>query len=130
MSLVTVELFRATPVTSGHITNVLAFASAAAVANLHFLCNQCTLHTLPFADDSDHATIITQGNDLLSKMTDDIADKSMSERPLDFECLHSNGLNFIHLNLLPKIDDLRILAASTKVVVIGITNKNEKNYKR
>ena len=47
-----------------------------------------------------------------------------SQRVKDFECLHSKGLNFIHLNtrsLLPKLDDLRILAANTKVAVIGIT---------
>jgi len=81
-----------------------------------FLCNQCTLHALPFADDSDRPSIITQG--------DDTADKSMSERPLDFECLHSKGLNFIHLNtgsILPKLDDLRMFAAKTKAAVIGIT---------
>ena len=48
----------------------------------------------------------------------------MSERPLDFECLHSKGLNFIHLNtgsILPKLDDLRMFAAKTKAAVIGIT---------
>ena len=106
VSLVVVELFRATPVTSGHTTNVLIFSqmmrttnSAAAEANLHFLCNQCTLHALPFAEDSDHVSIIMQSSDLLSEMTDDTADRSMSERPLNFECLHSNGVNFIHLPL-------------------------------
>ena len=88
------------------------------------LCNQCTLHALPFADDSDHPAIITQGNDLLSEIVEDAADQATTERPLDFECLHSKGLNFIHLNtrsLLPKLDELRILAANTKVAVIGIT---------
>ena len=88
------------------------------------LCNQCTLHALPFADDSDHPAIITQGNDLLTEIVEDAADQATTERPLDFECLHSKGLNFIHLNtrsLLPKLDELRILAANTKVAVIGIT---------
>ncbi|KAK2171267.1 hypothetical protein NP493_1083g00012 [Ridgeia piscesae] len=88
------------------------------------LCNQCTLHALPCADDSDHPAIITQGNDLLSEIVEDAADQATTERPLDFECLHSKGLNFIHLNtrsLLPKLDELRILAANTKVAVIGIT---------
>ena len=88
------------------------------------LCNQCTLHALPFADGSDHPAIITQGNDLLSEIVEDAADQATTERPLDFECLHSKGLNFIHLNtrsLLPKLDELRILAANTKVAVIGIT---------
>jgi hypothetical protein len=88
------------------------------------LCNQCTLHALPFADDSDHPAIITQGNDLLSEIVEDAADQATTERPLDFECLNSKVLNFIHLNtrsLLPKLDELRILAANTKVAVIGIT---------
>ena len=91
------------------------------------LCNQCTLHALPFADDNDHPAwpaIITQGNDLLSEIVEDAADQATTERPLDFECLHSKGLNFIHLNmrsLLPKLDELQILAANTKVAVIGIT---------
>ena len=83
-----------------------------------------SLHTLPFADDSDRPSIITQGDDFLSKIANNTADQSTSERPLDFECLHSKGLNFIHLNtrsLLPKLYDLRILAANTNVAVIGIT---------
>ena len=73
------------------------------------LCNQCTLHALPCADDSDHPAIITQDNDFLSKIVEDAADQATIERPLDFECLHSKGLNFIHLNtrsLLPKLDAL------------------------
>ena len=89
-----------------------------------FLCNQCTLHALPFADDIDHPCVITQGDDFSSEIADDTADQSTNERPLDFECLHSKGLNFIHLNvrsLLPKLDELRILAANTKVAVIGVT---------
>ena len=57
--------------------------------------NKCTLHALPFADDSDRPSIITQGDDILSEIADDTADQSTSERPLDFECLHSKGLNFI-----------------------------------
>ena len=47
-----------------------------------------------------------------------------TERPLDYECLKSKGMNFIHLNtrsLLPKLDELRLLASNTKVAVIGIT---------
>ena len=86
--------------------------SAAAVANLH--CSAVSVRS----------PITTQGNDLLSEIVDDAADQSTSERPLDFECIHSNGLNFIHLNtgsLLPKLDDLIILAANTKMAVIGIT---------
>ena len=89
-----------------------------------FQCNQCTLHALLFADDSDRPSIITQSNDFLSEIADDTADQSTSERPLYFACLHSTGLTFIHLNprsLLPKLDDSRILAANTKVAVIGIT---------
>ena len=63
-------------------------------------------------------------DDFSSEIADDTADQSTNERPLDFECLHSKGLNFINLNvrsLLPKPDELRILAANTKVAVIGIT---------
>ena len=74
-----------------------------------FPCNQCTLHVLSFADDSDRQIIIMQGDNFLSEIVDDTADNSTSERPLDFECLNSKGLNFIHLNtrsLLPKLDDL------------------------
>ena len=82
--------------------------------------NKCTLHALPFADDSDRPSIITRGDDIRSEIADDTADQSTSERPLDFECLHSKGLNFIHLimrSLLQKLDDLR----NTKVALIGIT---------
>ena len=88
------------------------------------LCNQCTLPALPCADDSDHPAIIMQGNDLRSKIVEDAADQATTERPLDFECLHSKGLNFIHLNtrsLLLKLDELRIFAGNTKEAVIGIT---------
>ena len=91
--------------TSGHTTNVLEFLSndeydelCSSSGEFTFLCNQCTLHALPFADDSDCPFIITQGDDFLCEIADDTADQSTSERPLDFECLHSKGLNFIHLN--------------------------------
>ena len=40
-----------------------------------FLWNQCTLHALPFAEDSDHPSIITQGDAILSEMADDTADQ-------------------------------------------------------
>lgn len=44
--------------------------------------------------------------------------------PLEFECFKTKGLTFIHLythSLLPKIDELSILAENTKVAVTGIT---------
>ena len=88
------------------------------------LCGLCALHALPFGDDSDHPDDIMQGNDLRSEIVEDAADQATTERPLDFECLHSKDLNFIHLNtrsLLPTLDELRILAANTKAAVIGIT---------
>ena len=120
-----------TPATSGHTTNVLEVLSNDAYdefcssgGEFTHLCNQCTLYTLPFADDSDHPAIIMQGNDLRPEIVEDAADQATTERPLDFECLHSKGLNFIHLNtriLLQKFDELRILAVNTKVAVIGIT---------
>ncbi|KAK2180463.1 hypothetical protein NP493_442g02032 [Ridgeia piscesae] len=50
-----------------------------------FPCNQCTLHALPLADDSDRPPIITQRNDFMSEIVDDTADQSTSERPLDFD---------------------------------------------
>ena len=86
--------------------------------------NKCTFHALPFVDDSDRPSIITRGDDILSEIADDTADQSTSERPLDFECLHSKGLNFIHLimrSLLPKLDDRRMFPANTKVALIVIT---------
>ena len=121
VSLVAVELFRAAPVTSGHTTNALAFSqmmstmnSAAAVANLHF----CAIN-VHFTPCRLLMTAIARLSSLrqrfLSEIADDTADHSTSERPIDFECLLSKGLNFIHLNtrsLLPKLDDLRILAAN------------------
>ena len=83
------------------------------------MCNQCTLHVLPFADDniSNRPSIITQ-----DKALDNTADQSTNNRPIDFERLHSKGVN-IHLNtrsLLPKLYDLFIPAANIKVAVIGI----------
>ena len=48
---------------------------------------------------------------------DDHADQSVSDRPLDFECFKSKGLNFIHLNTrsrIPSLDELRVLSANAK----------------
>jgi len=47
-----------------------------------------------------------------------------SQQVKDVKCLLSKGLNLLHLysrGILPKLDDLRVLAANAKVAVIGTT---------
>ena len=78
-----------------------------------FVCNQCALIDLPniFPDQASDDNII-QDND------------SYVEAQPQFDCFQQKGLHFIHINarsLLPKIDELSLLAKSTNVAVMAIT---------
>ena len=54
----------------------------------------------------------------------DIHNTSISETLDDFDCFKKRGLHFIHLNarsILPKMEELDILALSTNAAIIAVT---------
>ena len=54
----------------------------------------------------------------------DIHNTSISETLDDFDCFKKRGLHFVHLNarsILPKMEELDILALSTKAAIIAVT---------
>ena len=54
----------------------------------------------------------------------DIHNTSISETLDDFDCFKKRGLYFVHLNargILPKMEELDILALSTKAAIIAVT---------
>lgn len=83
-----------------------------------FTCRKCDIEMLPYSD-TDHVSGTDDGSISDTRnSTDNIANDSY------FQCFQSKGLHFIHLNvrsLLPKIDELKIIARKSKGAVISIT---------
>jgi hypothetical protein len=69
------------------------------------------------------------GNDSLQNQDGATYNSTRTTSPFEaednqFQCFQRKGLYFLHLNarsLLPKLDEVRILATKSKPVVIGIT---------
>ena len=80
----------------------------------------CTGCLLPQFSDSYFDDTVHAGRDNYVIMNQSLNLDNIS----DSECLKSKGLNFIHINarsLLPKLAEIRMIAANSNIAVIGIT---------
>ena len=83
----------------------------------NFTCNGCINKDLPFFDNSD---FISQSEEQASTNTK----LPSTADPDHFQCFIQKGLHFLHLNarlLLPKITELKIIAAKSRAAVISFT---------
>ena len=95
---------------------------------LIFVCERCSFHALPFANDkaddhfSDIPVITTPSNmEYEGRSSDGIDHVSLDE----FNYFLWKGLYFIHLSarcLLPKLDELFVLASKTNAAVISVSD--------
>ena len=82
-----------------------------------FTCSKCTLLDLPYIDNP---TDTPQS----PSTTNDIAHGRNITSKLDLSCFHRKGLHFLGLNvrsLLPKLSELRILAAKAKPATLSLS---------
>ena len=86
-----------------------------------FVCQVCESNSLPFSNcdtldfGDDYSPTQEQRNEPQNSNVDN----------LDFyECFKKKGLHFVHVNarsILPKISELRLIAANSKAAVIGVS---------
>ncbi|KAJ8046701.1 RNA-directed DNA polymerase from mobile element jockey [Holothuria leucospilota] len=92
-------------------------------SDFNFLCNCCTLQSLPFGDTSSHPDVNDMNIDIAN--TDDgRMTKPSAALDEQFECFNQKGLHFIHLNvrsLIPKLSELKLLAVRTKATIIALS---------
>ncbi|KAJ8047529.1 hypothetical protein HOLleu_06555 [Holothuria leucospilota] len=92
-------------------------------SDFNFLCNCCTLQSLPFGDISSHPDVNDMNIDIAN--TDDgRMTKPSAALDEQFECFNQKGLHFIHLNvrsLIPKLSELKLLAVRTKATIIALS---------
>ena len=94
------------------------------------MCDRCALASIPGAslyEDDPGVTNCSPREDLNSSEqgpnTDTLTPPSQADDDL-FRCFWKRGLHFIHVNprsLLPKLDELRLIATRTNAVVMGVT---------
>ena len=83
------------------------------------MCQRCSFYPLPFTNDTT--------DDLLSDIPEmDVLRMALTSNltNLTVFCFLRKGLHFIHLNarsLLPKLDELNVLASKTKAAVIDVS---------
>jgi hypothetical protein len=84
-----------------------------------FECHKCTLANLPYS-------AVAQDTDKIDMEHDGV---QCNPRPSQcdggfYDCFKKKGLHFLHLNarsLLPKLEEIKILAMNTNAAVMGIT---------
>ena len=84
-------------------------------AEISHTCNRCILLAQPlFGDAEEERELKEEDSGFFPSESD----------PKFFDCFKSKGLHFLHLNarsLLPKIEELRLVAQNSHAAVIGIT---------
>ena len=95
---------------------------------INFICNPCAIASVPGVDMFDDNPVVTncsQSEDLNYSDLPDVNSSELDDRSTDvYKCFKKRGLHFIHLNvrsLLPKLDELHIIAIKSKAAVIGVT---------
>ena len=87
-----------------------------------FVCQRCSFYALPFANDTTDSNI----PEITTPSNVDDEERSLDgiDESDEFNCFLRKGLHFLHLNdrsLLPKLDELNVLASKTKAAVIGVS---------
>ena len=130
VSLPAVEQSRVTPAGIGHTTDVLAFSamSCATVEIILLLCAN-NAHCNPFRSPTTRLTTTSVTSLRLPRhqtlMMRDVLWMALTTNPTNLTVFFlRKDLHLIHLNarnLLPKLDELNVLASKTKAAVIGVS---------
>ena len=95
--------------------------------SLNFICNSCLLKELPNFSSSDSETSTdsdTSQDNILDSNISSSSDDSNTTDYDQYDCFKQRGLHFIHLNarsLIPKLDELHLLAKSTSAAAIAVS---------
>ena len=93
-------------------------------ADLAFVCDRCSLSTLPFANDTGvdgHVADATANSS--SAASSSTLSSSFLSCPIP-RILSSKGLHFLHANvrsLIPKLPEIRLLLSRTKAAVFAVS---------
>jgi len=92
---------------------------------IDFICDKCSLAELPNSESYQDPDSSTSENE--ASFTEDPVSVTDSETITDYDqydCFKNRGLHFIHLNsrsILPKLDEIHLLAKSTNAAVVAVT---------
>ena len=84
-------------------------------------CTKCLFSYLPFPCGEYDS--ISSNNDTQDNVNANSSCSSEKENPLQFDCLKSKGLKFVHLNirsLIRNIDEIRLFLESNEVHVLAL----------